>query len=253
MWWWGGVAGQAGEVWLLAKLSTSLWLTPEAVAATSSKAGAGEGRHSPPLPPRHKTRQGRQAAGCHKYLCEFWEQQCRQGVAWCRCCCCCCTCDCLRQYPLSPPTHTPPATPHVALMQLTMSSRIHLHLPHPRHVCSASWASAASPTSLLSSFGCHAHTHIHIPSQAPANGWRAKVDTTHPPAKAKQLLCRVQLLLQLQLQLQLHFDANQAGNQAGAAPWGQTETTPASPSQVTPCRQNKRAKFSSQGVKRFVN
>lgn len=39
--------GVAGEVWLLAKLSTSLWLTPEAVAATSSKAGAGEGRYSP--------------------------------------------------------------------------------------------------------------------------------------------------------------------------------------------------------------
>lgn len=143
------------------------------------------------------------------------------------------------------PLHTLPLPFHVALMQLTMSSRIHLHLPHPRHVCSASWASAASPTSLLSSFGCHAHTHIL--SQVAANGWRAKVDTTHPPAKAKQLLCRVQLLLQLQLQL--HFDANQAGSSTLRA---NRDYAPI-PSQVTPWRQNKRAKFSSQGVKRFVN
>lgn len=138
-----------------------------------------------------KTRQGRQAEGCHKYLCEFWEQQCRRRLM-------------LLQLhmrlsktvshtPLLPPTASSHTHTHSLLLQLTMSSRIHLHLPHPRHVCSASWASA----SLGLSFCCHAH---RPPLPLGCQRELLLMDgvqklTQHPPAKAKQLLCRVQLLL----------------------------------------------------------
>lgn len=74
-----------------------------------------------------KTRQGRQAEGCHKYLCEFWEQQCRRRLMLLQLH--------MRLSKTVPHTHCltrpPPPTP---------SSHTHTHSLTPLLPCSWQWA-----------------------------------------------------------------------------------------------------------------
>lgn len=142
-----------------------------------------EGRYTP-----DKTRQGRQAEGCHKYLCEFWEQQCRRRLMLLQLH--------MRLSKTVPHTHclTRPPPP-------TSSSHVHTH--SLRCFLAAdneqqdTFAPAAPATCLLSVLGFRQSwlvlllprptpttTPSGLPERAPPNGWRAKVDTT--PASQSQ-------------------------------------------------------------------
>lgn len=175
---------------------------------------------------------------------------------------------------------------HMRLSKTVPSACTHSHTPVPHSIRSLAadneqqdtFAPAAPATCLLSilgfrqtsccPFGCHAPSQP-IPaaySLLPAATGLLLMDgvqklTQHPPAKAKQLLCRVQLLHSSSTlkpssqEGSSTLRANRDYPTTQALPRLYPASTQPLPSgtQVTPWLQNQRAKFWSQGVKRFVN
>jgi len=141
-------------------------------------------------------------------------------------------------------------------MQLTMSSRIHLHLPpasHPRHVCSASWASASMSFCTVSPL-----YPFPFPFPSPsfplslANGWRAKVDTTPPAESQTASLPRAAAASADFCRLQFDFEASNTFREEKLL-FVFPPLFSSFYSYMSHWLQNKRAKFSLPGVKRFVN